>query len=417
MNAYRRGLTIATALVSGFIIGALFSALMFYAVVPVQRVVGQIGPSFLTEASAADKPGYREFYIAGVANRYKDRISQGISQEESLKQARNQLGVESGDTTPQAAFQAVRVAFEVAKNENAKDADQNWFTVADQNNLNELAVQLEASQNQPAVNSQFDSGRRTLMLMGLLGLLLLSALAGLAIYWAFGLDGRTESADNSNTARSGGFGNIAQQVIRSVPFGRNAQPTQPAQNVVVVQQPPVIMQQPMQQPAQVVMAPPSMAGVDPNATGHMQVAPALGETFLTNFDPTSYRHGDDGYEESFTIVGATGEYLGECGVSIADRLDLATPAKVCALGVWVFDKNDPQFKSVMKVLMTPNAYNDPIIRNKLGRLGDHVLAQNGMFDIATETMRVEATVSDLTVNPAGYFDNVNLAFNVYRKGA
>ena len=149
----------------------------------------------------------------------------------------------------------------------------------------------------------------------------------------------------------------------------------------------------------------------------LTAAPVTGETFLTTFDPTSYRYSDDSYEESFTILGATGEYLGECGVSIADRLDLATPSKVCALGVWVFDKNDPQFKSVMKVLMTPNAYNDPIIRNKLARLGDHVQAQNGMFDISTETMRVEATISDLSVNPAGYFDNVNLAFNVYRKGA
>jgi hypothetical protein len=414
MNAYRRGLTIATSLIFGFLIGALFSALMYSAVLPVQRIVGQIGPSFLTQASAADAPGYREFYIAGVANRYKDRIGRGIPQDAALNEARNQLGVISGDTTPLSASQIVRIAFDVAKNENAKDVDQGWFTVADQNNLNELAAQLEASQNQPAVTSKFDESRSRLLLLGLSGLLLLSVVAGLAIYWVFGVDGRNESAINGSP-RTGGFGNIAQQAIRSVPFGRSAQPTQPAQpaqNVVVVQQPPIVMQQPMQ----AVVATPVMAGADPNATGHMPVGPSLGETFLTTFDPTSYRHSDDAYEESFTILGATGEYLGECGVSIADRLDLATPSKVCALGVWVFDKNDPQFKSVMKVLMTPNAYNDPIIRNKLARLGEHVLAQNGMFDIATETMRVEATVSDLAVNPAGYFDTVNLAFNVYRKG-
>jgi hypothetical protein len=66
--------------------------------------------------------------------------------------------------------------------------------------------------------------------------------------------------------------------------------------------------------------------------------------------------------------------------------------------------------------MTPNAFNDPIIRNQLNRLGEHVLAQNGIFDIQTETMRVEATVSDLAVNPGGYFDTVNLVFNVFRKG-
>ena len=149
MNAYRRGLTIATALIFGFLIGALFSALMLYAVFPVQRIVGQIGPSFLTQASAVDVAGYREFYIAGVANRYKDRIGRGIPQDASLNEARNQLGIISGDTTPLNASQIVRIAFDVAKNENAKDVDQGWFTVADQNNLNELAAQLEATQNQP----------------------------------------------------------------------------------------------------------------------------------------------------------------------------------------------------------------------------------------------------------------------------
>ena len=416
MIANTRGLTIFTALIFGFLIGALLSALLLYAFLPVEKLVGQIGPSFLTRATAADAPGYREIYSVGVANRYKDRLNRGVAAEDALGIARNQLGVESGDTTPQQAAEIVRVALEVATNENKKDDDRGWFTVADQNNLTELATRLEATKNLPAKSSAYEEGRKTLQRLGLVALALLLGLTGFILYWLSGLEGRNAAAA-TGAPQTNSLGNIAQQVIRSVPFSRPAQPAQPAQNVVVVQQPPVILQQPIQQPAQAAMQQPVMAGVDPNATGHMTIAPVTGETFLTTFDPTSYRHGDDSYEESFTILGATGEYLGECGVSIADRLDLAAPSKVCALGVWVFDKNDPQFKSVMKVLMTPNAYNDPIIRNKLARLGDHVQAQNGMFDISTETMRVEATISDLSVNPAGYFDNVNLAFNVYRKGA
>ena len=96
MIANTRGLTIFTALIFGFLIGALLSALLLYAFLPVEKLVGQIAPSFLTRATAADAPGYREIYIAGVANRYKDRLIRGVAAEDALGIARNQLGVESG---------------------------------------------------------------------------------------------------------------------------------------------------------------------------------------------------------------------------------------------------------------------------------------------------------------------------------
>jgi hypothetical protein len=380
-------------------------------------LAGSVPPSVLLEAKSQNADAnYREFYISGIANRYRDQLNRGTPIEEAFGDALNRLGVSTGDTSPQQAARDVRMAYEVASSDNAKNDDKGWFTVADQNNLRDLAAQMEKIQNDPAKTSQYDASRSRLGLIGAALSFLMLLPSFFALRWAFGADGQRV---NSATPGSPSIGNIAQRAIRTMPFGRSAQPAPPAQNVVVVQQAPPapqVMQQPIQQPMQPSIAQPVMAGVDPNATGHMQVAPIAGETFLTTFDPTSYRHSDDAYEESFTIQGATGEYLGECGVSIADRLGLASPSKVCALSIWVFDKNDPQFKSVTKVLMTPNAFNDPIIRNQLNRLGEHVLAQNGIFDIQTETMRVEATVSDLAVNPGGYFDTVNLVFNVFRKG-
>ena len=107
MIANNRGLTLFTALIFGFLIGALLSALMLYAFLPVEKLIGSIAPSFLTRAIGPAAPGYREFYIAGVANRYKDRLNRGVSGEDALSIARNQLGVESGDATPLQAAQMV----------------------------------------------------------------------------------------------------------------------------------------------------------------------------------------------------------------------------------------------------------------------------------------------------------------------
>jgi hypothetical protein len=105
---------------------------------------------------------------------------------------------------------------------------------------------------------------------------------------------------------------------------------------------------------------------------------------------------------------------------VADRIGVDTPARVTALAVWVFDKND--FHSTTKVLMSDYAFTDAPIRNKLSMRGEPVLARPGMFEVVTSTLRVEIEVRDLRMQPVGsepngYFDRLDLEFRVFKRSA
>jgi len=111
---------------------------------------------------------------------------------------------------------------------------------------------------------------------------------------------------------------------------------------------------------------------------------------------TTYLHGDDLYDDSFSIESASGEFLGETGVGISETVDSVSEAKdVTALEVWLFDKND--IRTVTKVLMSDFAFNDESIRARLAPKGEAVLAQAGKKVILqTATLRVQARIVDLS---------------------
>ena len=114
---------------------------------------------------------------------------------------------------------------------------------------------------------------------------------------------------------------------------------------------------------------------------------------------TTYKLGDDGYDTSFSIELPTGEFLGECGVGIAEVVGEG-PQKVTAFEVWLFDKND--IKTVTKVLMSSFAYNNENIRKKLQARGDAVLAAPGQdLLLETEALKVRAVVSDVGYGSGG----------------
>ena len=457
MSANGRGpiITVTTMLVLGGLIGIIAGAYILFSWVPPDFILRGASPRLLQSSASSSYIQYRDLYAAQIARRFQDRVLRGQPVNDAVSEAQNALGTARGDTTPIEAAQIVRAAFEAARVENQQDADGGWMTVADQNALGELAAQLEIlAPTQPVVAAPLDPLIRNARIFGLLLLLAMGALAYLLGQYAVRTAQEEIEAEEEEILRQHGLPPESEAVTTSAPPGstfgsrmRSAitnatasfRPTSqtiyaptastvPMNNQPVNQMAPPYQQpyqqpyqtpyqQPMTQPTAPAMQPvmqPTMQPVQP-----MQAIPPMGTegpgTLLASFSPTDYRYGEDNYEEGFNISSPTGDFLGECGVSIADRLDLSTPAKVCALGVWVFDKNDVQFKSVMKVLMTPNAFNDAVIRNKLNRLGEPAQAQNGIFEIDTATMRVEVTVSDLIVDPAGYFQQVKLAFNVYRK--
>ena len=134
--------------------------------------------------------------------------------------------------------------------------------------------------------------------------------------------------------------------------------------------------------------------------------PVEGYVPLRRFVAT-YRMGEGSYDESFSIEGADAEFLGECGMAIAESLQ--APDRVTALEVWLFDKND--IRTVTKVLLSSWAFGNQEVRSGLAAKGELALAEAGQeVLLETDRLRIKATVRDVTYGaeePAGsYFERV-----------
>jgi hypothetical protein len=149
-----------------------------------------------------------------------------------------------------------------------------------------------------------------------------------------------------------------------------------------------------------------------------QVKSSVSDTPIAQF-MTTYRQGDDLYDDSFSIDSMNGEFLGECGVGIAETIGVGEPKKVTALEVWLFDKNDIQ--TVTKVLMSEHANNDPSLRQRLLSKGEPILIEPGMkFLMETETLQLEARVVDMVyargpLPENSYFSRLTLEISVWPK--
>jgi hypothetical protein len=134
---------------------------------------------------------------------------------------------------------------------------------------------------------------------------------------------------------------------------------------------------------------------------------------------TTYKIGDDLYDDSFSIDTARGEFLGECGVGISDMVGVGEPKKVSAFEVWLFDKNDTQ--TVTKVLMSSRAMSDPAVRQRLASRGEPVQVEPGQeIILETPSLQLQAKVVELVYGqgalPAGsYFERLTLELSVWAK--
>ena len=146
--------------------------------------------------------------------------------------------------------------------------------------------------------------------------------------------------------------------------------------------------------------------------------PYTKETPIAQF-MTTYRQGDDLYDDSFSIDSVRGEFLGECGVGIAETIGVGEPKKVTSLEVWLFDKNDIQ--TVTKVLMSEHANNDPALRQRLLSKGEPILIEPGMrFILETASLQLEAHVVDMVyargpLPENSYFSRLTLEVSVWQK--
>lgn len=133
----------------------------------------------------------------------------------------------------------------------------------------------------------------------------------------------------------------------------------------------------------------------------------------------SYKLGDDLFDESFSIDSPSGEFLGECGVGISETIGVGDPKKVTAFEVWLFDKNDIQ--TVTKVIMSPHAFSDEGIRQRLAAKGEPVEAKPGQqVVLETATLQLVARVVEMTYGegalpPQSFFDQGVLELAIWQK--
>jgi hypothetical protein len=134
---------------------------------------------------------------------------------------------------------------------------------------------------------------------------------------------------------------------------------------------------------------------------------------------STYAFGDDRYDESFTFDAPSGEFLGECGVSISDIIGVGEPKKISAFDIWLFDKNDIQ--TVTKVLMSRHSYEDPTTLQRLEIRGEPILAEPGaQFVLETATLRLEGRIVDVLYGEMplpedSYFQRSTVELAIYRK--
>jgi hypothetical protein len=150
------------------------------------------------------------------------------------------------------------------------------------------------------------------------------------------------------------------------------------------------------------------------------VQPEAGNEPLATFR-TTFTLGDDLYDDSFSIETPAGEFVGECGVGIADLMGTGEPKKVSAFEIWLFDKNDIQ--TVTKVLMSRYAYNDDATRSRLSAKGDPVEAESGgVVYLETASLEVEARIVDLTYGEGplpgnSYFQRLTIELRAWPRAA
>ena len=149
------------------------------------------------------------------------------------------------------------------------------------------------------------------------------------------------------------------------------------------------------QPRPAAPEPPAVTPTTPTVVREPAPA-AASEEAITTLGPyvATYNLGDIDFDMSFGIEAPSGDFLGECGLGMAETIGSGDVQRVTAFEVWLFDKTD--IRTVSLVLASAHAHGDPALRAKLSSRGEVVLAERGAtFAVKTSTLRLEGRVLDL----------------------
>lgn len=132
----------------------------------------------------------------------------------------------------------------------------------------------------------------------------------------------------------------------------------------------------------------------------------------------NYSLGNDNYETSFSVENAEGKFIGECGIGILEGFASGSPKRVLAFDVWLFDKTD--IRTISVPVMSEYAFNDDILRSKLPRLAEPVMAEEGkVFDLETSALLVKARILEVDYGDGppdnSYFAQLKIRLTAYLK--
>lgn len=146
-------------------------------------------------------------------------------------------------------------------------------------------------------------------------------------------------------------------------------------------------------------------------------AQSSGSVPLARFE-TTYVRGNPVFDDSFDIENTNGEFLGECGVTVAEYIGAGDPPSATAFNVWVFDKQD--VATVTKVAMSDHAFYDEALNAKLALSGERVLAQDGeTIVLETTSLIINAQITEMDYGadtgypPQSYFDRFTIEIRAW----
>ncbi|GIK56611.1 MAG: hypothetical protein HND44_03620 [Chloroflexi bacterium] len=138
--------------------------------------------------------------------------------------------------------------------------------------------------------------------------------------------------------------------------------------------------------------------------------------------PSNYTYGRDNFDDSHSIENTNGDFLGECGVGIAESIGTDSPKNVTAFEVWLFDKND--IRTVTKVIMSDHAFYDDAIKAKLAPKGEPVLASEGeVIVLETAALIINAEIKEMrygeggSLPPQSYFEMFTIELSAWAKSS
>ena len=135
---------------------------------------------------------------------------------------------------------------------------------------------------------------------------------------------------------------------------------------------------------------------------------------------TTYSRGHDAYDDSFSIENSSAEFLGECGVGIAESIGTDATKNVTALEIWLFDKSD--IRTITKVVMSDHAFFDDALKAKLAPKGEPVLArETETIVLETASLIINAEITEMgygsgeDLPPKSYFERITISLSVWSK--